>query len=45
LPIGALPHSDRFGTESRAKLLLIKRRELAQRVDSPFVQDCQNFLR
>ena len=37
--IGALPHADRFGAKSRAKLLLIKRRKLAQGMNPPFVQD------
>src|SRR5438309_3293627 len=42
--IGTLPHANRFGAKSRPKLLLIKRRQLAQRMDSPFVQDREDFL-
>src|SRR5437870_4310412 len=39
LAVRALPHPYRFGPKSRPKLLLIQRRELAKRVDSPLVQD------
>src|SRR5436190_23102388 len=42
--IGTLPHADCFGAKSRPQLLLIQRRKLAQRMDSPFVQDGEDFL-
>src|SRR5439155_16021751 len=44
LPISALPHSDCFGAEPRAQLFLIKPRQLAKCVDSPLVQDREDFL-
>src|SRR5882757_4671615 len=42
--VGALPHADCFGAKSRPKLLLIQRRKLTQRMNSPFVQDGEDFL-
>src|SRR5437660_1427817 len=42
--IRALPHTYCFGPKSRAKLLLVQRRQLPERVNSPFVQDRQDFL-
>src|SRR5947207_12344527 len=43
LSICPLPHSDCFRSKSRPKLLLIQRRELTNRMNPPFVQDCQNL--
>ncbi len=43
-PIRAFPKPDCFRTESRAKLLLIKRREFSERVNPPLVQDRQDLL-
>src|SRR3954451_3501985 len=37
--VGTFPHADGFGTKSRPKLLLIQRRELANGMDSPLVQN------
>src|SRR5882724_6147537 len=42
--VGALPHADRFGAKSRPKLFLIQSRQLAQRMDPPFVQNREDFL-
>jgi hypothetical protein len=42
--VGALPHADRFGAKARPKLFLIQRRQLANSMDAPFVQDGENFL-
>ena len=47
-PIGssvrAFPHAHRFGTKSRPKLLLIQRRELAERMNPPLVQNREDLL-
>src|SRR6266446_4977017 len=43
--VGTLPHSDCFRAKSRGKLLLIKRRQLTKRVDSPLVENGEDFLR
>src|SRR6266478_4391889 len=42
--IRALPHTYCFWAKSGAKLLLVQRRQLPERVNSPFVQDRQGFL-
>src|SRR6266699_4528289 len=44
LPVGALPHSDCFGTKSRAKLFLIKPCQIAKDMNPPLVQDCDDLL-
>src|SRR5207244_13433111 len=44
LPIRPFPHSNCFGTKPRGELFFIKRRELTDGVDSPFVQDREDLL-
>src|SRR5207248_2756089 len=38
--IGTLPHANRFGANSRPKLLLIQRRLPASQLDQPFLPSC-----
>ena len=44
LPIRPFPHSDGFRPKPRGELFFIKRRELTDGVDSPFVQDREDLL-
>src|SRR5690348_12866119 len=45
MPIGAFPHSDCFRSDPCDELLLIQRRQLAKRVNSPLVKNREDFLR
>jgi len=42
--IGPFPKPDRFRAESRTEIFLIERRELAEGMNPPFVQNSQNLL-
>src|SRR5215510_14162378 len=42
--VGAPPHPYRFGAKSHPMLLLIQRRKLANSMDAPLVQYCEDLL-